>query len=972
WINLRVETVRTLADAVAGFELARKGVTVLSRAQALALVERACDTALHRNSYFGAIADRPGLHRAVQRALDDLRLAGALIDRIPDWTFENPRKAEDLARIFTAYGEEMVRGVFVDRVGVLERAVEILKAGGRGPYDEKAIWVVLEDRHRGQTEVDFLRLVAGEPGTASATAYGIEFPADGETGATGADVCVNLRNVEAIFVRASGEENEIRGALRAVLSEGIAFDDVEMLYTDRDGYLARSFELTSELNVPATFAEGIAASFTRTGMAVLGFLSWVGGGFEASAIQKIALAGALKLSQFAPPESRVSPQAIVRILRESAIGWGRDRYIPRLDALLAEQERALGDPELHEARRRGLIRDRNAALATQKLCAKLLQLAAPFDDAGDIEVSSLAAAAAEFIEEVAASRNEIDGMARQALLRMLRELAALPSREIKRAEATDRLRDAVLHLHVAASNPRPGHLHVAPIRLGGWSGRHRIFVLGLDDSRHPGRGAQDPVLLDSERVAMNGVIDPGKLTLTSDRPSRRREEFFSMLTRCGGFGDQRRMTFSYSSLELLHERDGFPSSTMLDIYRETSGDRQATYEALLAAMGERPVGFVPETVPLNESEWWFSETFTRARPSVLGQIEKAYRWLGDGRNAEEARDSEDFTKWDGRIEAPPDRLDPRLSEKVFSASRLERLAGCPYRYFLQYLLRIEPLETLDREPETWLSPRDFGSLLHEVLQEFMEVICAQGEKASLARHRKRIEAVAVEALGRWRITVPPPNESAFEHQREDLFDACEVFLRTEELECGAITPMFFEVPFGESDSTLPDFAITLGVDRRIRLRGRIDRVDSDDNEPLWDVWDYKSGSTWKYERGGRLARGTRIQHAIYARAVEAMLAARGAGESLRRSGYYFPTRKGGGRRNAVSTDADELRHVLNLLCDVAGSGTFVHGLADECTFCDYAQICGGGPLAAARSERKLQQGSENRGLEAWLKLQEID
>jgi hypothetical protein len=41
-VNLRVETIRTLADAVTGFELAREGVTVLSRAQALALIERAC------------------------------------------------------------------------------------------------------------------------------------------------------------------------------------------------------------------------------------------------------------------------------------------------------------------------------------------------------------------------------------------------------------------------------------------------------------------------------------------------------------------------------------------------------------------------------------------------------------------------------------------------------------------------------------------------------------------------------------------------------------------------------------------------------------------------------------------------------------------------------------------------------------------------------------------------------------------
>src|SRR5436190_20245680 len=54
WVNLRAETVRTIADAIAGFEIAREGKTVLSRAQALAIIERACDEVLGSSSYLGA------------------------------------------------------------------------------------------------------------------------------------------------------------------------------------------------------------------------------------------------------------------------------------------------------------------------------------------------------------------------------------------------------------------------------------------------------------------------------------------------------------------------------------------------------------------------------------------------------------------------------------------------------------------------------------------------------------------------------------------------------------------------------------------------------------------------------------------------------------------------------------------------------------------------------------------------------
>src|SRR6187549_420475 len=59
WVNLRVETIRTLTDAITGFSLAKEGITVLSRAQALAIIERVCDRVLGNTSYFANLADRP-------------------------------------------------------------------------------------------------------------------------------------------------------------------------------------------------------------------------------------------------------------------------------------------------------------------------------------------------------------------------------------------------------------------------------------------------------------------------------------------------------------------------------------------------------------------------------------------------------------------------------------------------------------------------------------------------------------------------------------------------------------------------------------------------------------------------------------------------------------------------------------------------------------------------------------------------
>lgn len=106
-----------------------EGIALLSRAQALALIERACDRVLDSSSYFAALADRPGLHRAIQKSIDDLRHAGINPAEIKAASFEDARKAADLAKILEAYDEEMRAGGYVDWFGVLARATVMLEEG---------------------------------------------------------------------------------------------------------------------------------------------------------------------------------------------------------------------------------------------------------------------------------------------------------------------------------------------------------------------------------------------------------------------------------------------------------------------------------------------------------------------------------------------------------------------------------------------------------------------------------------------------------------------------------------------------------------------------------------------------------------------------------------------------------------------------------------------------------------------------
>ena len=82
---------------------------------------------------------------------------------------------------------------------------------------------------------------------------------------------------------------------------------------------------------------------------------------------------------------------------------------------------------------------------------------------------------------------------------------------------------------VLGGGPRPSCLHVAHVLSGGHTGRPRTFIVGLDDSRFPGAGHQDPLLLDSERRK----ISPELATATA-RLEQGLGDFVRLLARLRG------------------------------------------------------------------------------------------------------------------------------------------------------------------------------------------------------------------------------------------------------------------------------------------------------------------------------------------------------------------------------------------------------------------------------------------------------
>ncbi|MEE8384859.1 MAG: PD-(D/E)XK nuclease family protein, partial [Dehalococcoidia bacterium] len=149
----------------------------------------------------------------------------------------------------------------------------------------------------------------------------------------------------------------------------------------------------------------------------------------------------------------------------------------------------------------------------------------------------------------------------------------------------------------------------------------------------------------------------------------------------------------------------------------------------------------------------------------------------------------------------------------------------------------------------------------------------------------------------------------------------------------------------------------LAPGRRVRGRGRIDRIDRRKSDGAFVITDYKSGSNWLYTRKDPFHQGRVVQHLFYILMVESCLT-QDAGHAARVAAFrfLFPTVQTQGEGVLLTRETlEEGREVLAHLCDLAGAGCFLPTDDDgDCKWCDYALACGDTASQALRMAGKLK------------------
>jgi RecB family exonuclease len=966
WVNLRFVTTPALAAEA----LQRGGETAAARPMTasaeLALTDRLFRELLAegRLEYFGRAGASPGLAQALHRALRELRLDGRTSGDLRPELFLVPQKGRELVLLLGRYERALDEGGLLDLAGLFAGAAG---TPARTPPDPS--WLLCPaDLPLSRLEAALIRsaadgrlaLVPGE------TVFGLERPRSPwpELPATDASAAGRLswvfeprrtipgRTAEETKIeifRALGPANECREILRRLYAEKIPFDQVEVLAPPGSAHPTVFYLLAARTNLPVTFGDGIPVSFTSPGRLFFGLAAWLADNFSSDGLCRLLENGDLLLPA-GPSGSPLAARTACRHLRSAMIGWGRDRYADRLAALrdgkkadleaLKKRRDEDDDEECGdgEGRRAGLL----AAIAEiESLAAavdRVLALIPEPDAAGECELQGLCQAFTRLVRDFGRTETDVERRAAEMLLERLDEFVAegrFPPLSLK--GALDLIRSAGASLRVGASPPQPGHLHVAGLSTGGRSGRPVTFVAGLDEAAFPGRGLQDPVLLDEERAAVSPSLPTSADVL--------RARLFGLASTLASL--RGRVVLSYSSFDIVEGRASFPSSVVLQAFRLLRGDPGLDYAALDAGLPDAS-GFLPGGPgrAFDEADWWLDRLTAEPRPDGALTVAANFPGLAAGLAAAEARAGGMLTAYDGMVDIGPLRaeIDPVAGRTaIMSATRLEQLAKCPFSYFLRHVLGVRPPEEAVYDRSRWLDPLQRGSLVHEILCAFMTEVARSGEEVDPARHAPLMDRIAAQAIAATRRRIPPPSGEIFESERRDIRMTLDIFLAAERQRETRGWPLAFEKP-------IEDEEIAIGPGRSFLFRGFIDRVDRL-GEDEYRIIDYKTGSPGPYEDIVHFGRGRTLQPALYAVALEQMLGRERPGRSPRvvESGYLFPSRRGEGHEIMVRNfDRARLRLLLDDLLGLLEKGCFIAGPEAKCGYCDYGPVCiSGGPVCSA-------------------------
>lgn len=912
--NVRFLPAERVSELIGAPSLAAEGrrpLTAAARAEAVRV------TLLADPGIFAAVADHPSTERMLDRTFVELRVASpATLDRLS----AQGRRAADVVRLHRATRARLSPRHY-DEHDQLERAIEIV-TGTRAD-------------HGALGDLGALVVHAPRPSDLAARRLAAAF------GDRAIVVEATPEPVPAAtrVISASDAEDEVRAVVREVVRLARADTPLHRIAVSHPGagyprLLHQAFDAAGIAHNGAgvrTLADTVA------GTALLGALALPDQDFRRDAV-----AGWLATAPiFEPATGRPVPGARWDSLsRRAGVLGGADHWNDRLGRLEAElvdqahQARAEGDDDGAERHERDLD-------LTERLRRFVADLVTELGDGQRRSWAAHARWARDLLERhLGRDRHrrrwpDRDQAAWDQVQAVLDGLAGLD--ELGEAPDLATFRRAVerdLARPAERLGPFGDGVLVAPIEALRALDLDAVVVVGLAEGLWPGRPHDHPLVADGERQAAGAELE---------RPDRLAEQHEALRHALAAATDERILTVPRADLgtgrELIASRWAAEAVSIAAGRRVPAGDlTSAAASGAVTVVGSFVDGVAgPDPGSLLDHDLGRLHRWSAAgrdpRHHPLADVRPR---LGAGWATMAARATGGFGPHEGLVEAAA--VPDVASGRPLSPTALETYAQCPRRYFFKQVLRVratERPEDIDR-----ISPAERGTLVHQILEDYVRERIG-GADASKARllELARGRFAELEARGRtgrslrWRY-----DQRIIERELATFVDL------------DRFTPLAAELAFGVGDE-IP-VTVDLPSGRRLRFKGKADRVDLDPESGQLVVTDYKTGSSRDFDKLPEtiVARGTKLQLPTYGLAATARHG--GPGQAVR-SRYWFTSERGRFAEVGYVLDTERLdlfRRVLDIIVAGIDGGRFPArpgpvenwpdtGIFANCRWCDFHPIC---------------------------------
>ncbi len=380
-----------------------------------------------------------------------------------------------------------------------------------------------------------------------------------------------------------------------------------------------------------------------------------------------------------------------------------------------------------------------------------------------------------------------------------------------------------------------------------------LFFLGVNDGNIPRSGTKGGILSDLDRV----FLQQSAFELA---PTPRQQMYIQRLYLYMNMtkpSDRLYLSFSRISSEGKSIRPSY----LIDTMRKLFPQMEIKKSDVMISPLEQCIG-KKDTLTLLAEEL---RAYAAGREGRLSEkeLQALYRLYGEdeayqiySRKLEEAA----FIRYENKplAKAVATALYGTMLEN--SVSRLERYGACAYAHFLQYGLLLKEREEFSFEQA------DLGNIFHQVLEVFAGKL-AENHLTWFDFSQEEGERLLKEALDSCTLAYGETvlySTARYAYMVERMYRILKRTIRTlqAQLREGDFVPSSFEMSFSRVES-LDAVNILLSQEEKMKLRGRIDRIDTcEDQEHVYvKVIDYKSGNK-KFDLAA-LYYGLQLQLVVY-------------------------------------------------------------------------------------------------------------